>query len=92
MPYNFKEKREYNLLEIPLIVMEGSLQSPRYMNLTPEQGFEKIKELVDKIKKYNGTFTFLWHNSSFYTTEWKNWEWVYQETIKYLDKNSFDFT
>ena len=90
-PYNFKEKREYNITEIPLIVMDGSLQNPRYMNLTPERGLEKIKELVDKIKKYNGTFTFLWHNSSFYTTEWKNWERVYDETIKYLKENGFEF-
>jgi len=91
MPYNFKEKRDYNLLEIPLIVMEGSLQSPRYMNLSSKEGFEKIKELIQKIKKYKGTFTLLWHNSSFYTTEWKDWEWVYHETIKYLKENGFVF-
>jgi len=90
-PYNFKEKREYELVEVPLIVMEGTLQSPRYMNLSPKEGFEKIKELIDKIKKYNGTFTFLWHNSSFYTTEWKEWEWVYEETLKYLKENNFEF-
>jgi len=71
--------------------MDGSLQNPRYMNLTPERRFEKIKELVDKIKKYNGTFTFLWHNSSFYTTEWKNWEWVYHKTVRYLKENEFEF-
>jgi len=46
---------------------------------------------VDKVKRYNGTFTFLWHNSSFYTTEWKNWEWVYGKTIKYLKENGFEF-
>ena len=91
MPYNFKEKRDYNLLEIPLIVMEGSLQNPRYMNLSSKEGFEKIKELIQKIKKYKGTFTLLWHNSSFYTTEWKDWEWVYHETIKYLKENGFVF-
>jgi hypothetical protein len=81
MPYNFKEKRDYNLLEIPLIVMEGSLQNPRYMDLSSKEGFEKIKELIQKIKKYNGTFTLLWHNSSFYTTEWKDWEWVFFEKV-----------
>ncbi len=90
-PYNFKEKREYKLVEIPLIVMDGTLRSPRYMNLSPKEGFEKIKEFIDKIKKYNGTFTFLWHNSSFYTTEWKEWEWVYEETLKYLKENNFEF-
>jgi len=90
-PYNFKEKREYNLTEIPLIVMDGSLQNERYMNLSPKEGFEKIKELIDKIKKYNGTFTFLWHNTSFYTHLWKGWEWVYEETLKYLKENNFEF-
>ena len=90
-PYNFKEKREYSVIEIPLIVMDGSLQNPKYMNLSPEEGFEKIIELVKKIKKYNGTFTFLWHNSSFYTPEWKNWEWVYEKTLKYLKENRFEF-
>jgi hypothetical protein len=90
-PYNFKENREYNLIEIPLIVMDGSLQNENYMNLSPEEGFEKIKELIDKIKKYNGVFTFLWHNTSFYTHLWKDWEWVYEETLKYLKKNHFEF-
>jgi hypothetical protein len=90
-PYNFKENREYNLIEIPLIVMDGSLQNENYMNLSPEEGFEKIKELIDKIKKYKGTFTFLWHNTSFYTHLWKDWEWVYEETLKYLKNNNFEF-
>ena len=90
-PYNFKEKREYELVEIPLIVMDGSLENPRYMNLSPKEGFEKIKELITKIKKYNGTFTLLWHNSSFYTTEWREWERVYHESIKYLKENGFEF-
>jgi hypothetical protein len=90
-PYNFKEKREYELVEVPLIVMDGTLRSPGYMNLSSKEGFEKIKELIDKIKKYNGTFTFLWHNSSFYTTQWREWEWVYEETLKYLKENNFEF-
>ena len=87
-PFNFKENKEYNLIEIPLIIMDASLQSKKCMNLTPQEGFEKIKEIINKIKKYNGIFTFLWHNSSFYTYEWKDWEGVYEKTIEYaLSKN-----
>ncbi len=90
-PYNFVENKEYNVVEIPLIIMDDSLQSPRYVNLTPDEKFEKIKKMIDKVRKYNGTFTFLWHNSSFYVTEWRGWEWVYDETIKYLKENNFEF-
>ncbi|UYO99165.1 hypothetical protein OF820_08765 [Oceanotoga sp. DSM 15011] len=63
----------------------------RYMGLSPEKGFEKIKELIDKIDNYNGVFTFLWHNTSFYIPEWKNWEWVYEDTIKYVKNKRFEF-
>lgn len=90
-PYNFKEKREYNFLEVPLIVMEGSLQSFKYMNLTPEEGLMKIKKLMDTVKEYNGIFTMLWHNTSFFTRNWQPWEWVYEEVIKYGQAMSFEF-
>jgi len=87
-PFNFEEKREYNLIEVPLIVMDGTLQAKKYMNFTPQEGFEEIKKLVNIIKQYNGIFTFLWHNSSFYTKQWKDWESVYEETIKYALSNN----
>ena len=90
-PYNFVENREYNVVEIPLIVMDDSLQSSRYVNLTLDEKLEKIKQIIDKVGKYNGTFTFLWHNSSFYVTEWRGWKWLYDEAIKYLKENNFEF-
>ncbi|WP_308644957.1 hypothetical protein [Oceanotoga sp.] len=90
-PYNFKEKRLYDFYEYPLIIMEGTLMDTRYMGLSPEKGFEKIKELIDKIDNYNGVFTFLWHNTSFYIPEWKDWEWVYEDTIKYVKNKGFEF-
>ena len=85
------ENREYNVVEIPLILMDDSLQSPNYVNLDLNEKFKKIKQIIDKVKKYNGTFTFLWHNSSFYVTEWRNWGWIYDETIRYLKENNFEF-
>ncbi|KLO24338.1 hypothetical protein X275_00640 [Marinitoga sp. 1197] len=90
-PYNFNKNKEYNLIEVPLIIMDGTLQSNKYMNISPEKGFEKIKNIIEKIKKYNGIFTFLWHNSSFYTSQWKNWEWVYKETLKYVINRGYNY-
>jgi peptidoglycan/xylan/chitin deacetylase (PgdA/CDA1 family) len=90
-PYNFKEKREYEFLEVPLIAMDGSLQSNEYMNLTPEDGIKKIKRLMDTVEKYNGIFTVLWHNTSFFTREWQPWEWVFEEMIKYGRAKNYEF-
>jgi|SRR5690554_617677 len=89
-PYNFLKDREYNLIEIPLIVMEGTL-TEKYMNLSPQEGFSYVTRLMDIIKKYNGVFTLLWHNTSFYTPEWRKWEWVYEATLEYGIDNSFVF-
>ncbi len=90
-PYNFKERRLYSFYEQPLIVMEGTLQNPRYMNLTPEKGLEKIKQIIDKVYEVNGNFTLLWHNTSFFIPEWRDWEFVYIETLKYLKEKGFEF-
>ncbi len=58
-PYNFSTGKEYNLIEVPLIIMEGTLQSEKYMKLSPQEEFDKVKSIINKIKKYNGIFTFL---------------------------------
>ncbi len=90
-PFNFNENREYDFIEVPLIVMDVSLYNKRYMSLTPEAGYKKIIELMEVVKKYSGVFTLLWHNSSFYPPEFKGWDWVYEDVIKYAKANGFEF-
>lgn len=89
-PYNFKTNSAYNVWEIPLIVMDGTLVDEKYMNLSPEEGLEKVKELMDKVSRYNGVFTLLWHNTSFYTDKWEDWESVYENVIEYAREKGFE--
>jgi hypothetical protein len=92
-PYNFKTGKEYNLWETPLIVMDGTLVDERYMSLTHKDGLKKIREIMDKVSKYNGVFTILWHNTSFYTDKWRDWEGVYEGVLGYskeLNMEMFD--
>jgi len=91
-PYDFKTNREYNIWEIPLIVMDGTLVDDKYMSLTPKEGFKKIREIMDRISKYNGVFTILWHNTSFYIDKWKDWESVYGDVIKYAKEQGFEIS
>lgn len=85
--YDIIEERILNLWEIPLIVMEGTLKESSYRNLSPDEGFEVIKSLIDEVKKYNGVFTILWHNSSF-DYNWRGWEQIFENTISYLNENN----
>ena len=48
----------------PLIAMECSITAKRYLNITNEdKAISIIKNLKNKCKKYDGTFSLLWHNS-----------------------------
>ena len=66
--------------------MDGSLFN--YQNLNPEEGFQRIKILIDTVKKYNGVFVLLWHNSSFDRIMLRGWDQVYEKTLEYIRKKN----
>lgn len=64
--YNFLTRKKLHLRESPLIFMEISVTE--YQHLDKADQFEyKLKYIVDKVKKYNGEFVFLYHNTFFDT-------------------------
>ncbi|MBA7489488.1 hypothetical protein ES702_00022 [subsurface metagenome] len=83
-PFDVVENRVLNIWELPLIIMDRSLFN--YQNLTPEEGFQRIKNLIDITKKYNGLFVLLWHNSSLDRLELPGWIQVYERTMEYIGK------
>jgi len=84
--FNVLERKQLKLKEKPLIVMDGSLVT--YQNITVEEGYNKVNGLLQKVKKYNGDFVFLWHNSSFNTITWKPFQIIYE---KILNENSNNY-
>jgi hypothetical protein len=71
------------LLLHPTIIMDRSLQ--KYMGLSPEDSWLKIKEMIDICKQYDGYFKILFHNGTLSEiSEWKGWKEVYQKTVHYL--------
>jgi len=63
-PYNLNTDSVINILEIPLVVMDGTLYSD-HMGLTPDVAMDCVKRLIDLIAECRGVFTLLWHNSMF---------------------------
>jgi hypothetical protein len=85
-PFDVIENRQLNIWELPLTVMEGSLQNPRYQNLSPNKACEEIIRHIDTVRKFHGVFVLLWHNSSFYLQGgWKDWREIYETVLKYVD-------
>ena len=60
---------QLNLIEIPLILMECSAISDRYMGMGyTDESLQYMINIKNLVKKYNGTFSMLWHNSHFNST------------------------
>ncbi len=78
--FNIHSRQKLELKEKPLIAMEASFTYQE--NITPKLMEEKIIDLMDKVKKYNGEFVFLWHNSSLNTKEWRNYRNIYQRVLE----------
>ena len=54
-----------------------------YLQLTPKQSLGKIRDLKNEVKKVNGTFVTLFHNTSLSGyLEWNGWSNVYESMIK----------
>lgn len=79
--FNVLTREKLKLLEKPLIVMEGSF-SAYQKDITPKDMVSEILLLKNTVKKYDGNFVFLWHNSSFNTIDWKKYEDAYEEIVK----------
>jgi hypothetical protein len=84
--FNFLSRERLRLKEKSLIIMDMSLVfHHKYQSL--DEILEKANDLIDRIRKYKGEFVFLWHNSCFNATEWKDYEQIYPAIINSLASN-----
>lgn len=77
-PFDIEQDRRIDLLEIPLIVMDGTLK--QYRRLTPLQGERRILALARRCQRVNGVFTLLWHNTSL-MGKWDLWAPIYRRLV-----------
>lgn len=79
--YDLKDDEKTSLTIYPFCVMDGTLKT--YMNLNQEEAIAKCVELINQIKKVNGTCITLWHNETLSNwRDWKDWQYVYEEVVK----------
>jgi hypothetical protein len=69
--FDLKDRRPLRLRERPLIAMDRTLF--RYMDLAPGAAFQAVMGLARECRRYHGTLTLLWHNSSLPTLSSRRW-------------------
>ncbi len=77
--FNILTRKKLALKERPLIVMDGSFVDYQ-QDVTPDKMETNIKDLIQKVRRHNGEFVFLWHNSSF-GGDWKKFERIYEKVL-----------
>jgi hypothetical protein len=84
--YDIIEDRALNIWEIPLIIMDATLNDYRKLNKT--ESLDVVKKLIDVIKKYKGTGVLLFHNTCYDEFDFKGWGEVYEKSILYAQKEN----
>lgn len=77
--FNILSRRTLQLVEQPLIVMESALVKDK---VNHDAFFEEAIDLSHIVRKYNGEFTFLWHNSNLNLPEWEPFAKRYGEFLE----------
>ncbi len=80
--YDVASDKVTDLVVQPFALMDVTLR--RVSKGDPSVAFRIAKSIIDDIKAVNGTFSLIWHNSSFYSTEgWSGWDKLYAEILTY---------
>lgn len=73
--YHLEERRVSKVWQRPLLIMDVTV---RRMSGRLENKMKSIQRIASEVKKHNGNFTFLWHNSSLDIDGWKIYEPIYK--------------
>jgi peptidoglycan/xylan/chitin deacetylase (PgdA/CDA1 family) len=64
-PYLLAEERSLDLVELPLAVMDGTLQQPHYRGLADGEAERAAVAVFDRVRQSGGGASLLWHNNRF---------------------------
>src|SRR5690606_18228733 len=83
--YDLSREKITDLKVYPRAIMDQTLK--RYQKLNTKLAKKEIFELIQSVKKVNGTFISLWHNESVSDFgQWKGWKNVYIEMLEFACK------
>ena len=80
--YDLERDLEGELTIQPFCVMDTTLQ--KYQHLSPEEGLEHYKTLIDKVRAVDGTFCCIVHNQNLSELDgWQGWRSTYEQMLEY---------
>ena len=78
-PYDLQHQKWLDLYELPLNVMECAM----FDIVKPNEAWEIVKQLIDKVELNKGVITILWHNNNFSCPFREQWGVLYEKILQY---------
>lgn len=79
--FDLEHNQPTDLMIHPFQIMDVTLKN--YLSLQPNEAWQVISQLLDEVKKVNGTFISLFHNESLHDlNEWQGWRKVFEQTLQ----------
>ncbi|WP_210490472.1 polysaccharide deacetylase family protein [Rufibacter aurantiacus] len=89
--FNFKDRSMSPIWELPLNLMDVTLNHPKYLQLQRHEVLPAITPMLEEIIRFHGTFTLLWHNENFSPYGMKGGLEMFREITGYLQKRQTSF-
>ncbi|MFW6095217.1 MAG: polysaccharide deacetylase family protein [Bacteroidota bacterium] len=81
--YDLERETTTDLMVYPFQIMDTTLN--RQKGLSTNEAISLIENMIEKIKKVDGTFISIWHNEALSDHGlWKGWENVYREMLRFV--------
>lgn len=84
-PFDLENDRAFQLLEIPLAIMDVGLI--KYRRLRGERALGALLFTLEQARSVGGLATLLWHNHTFYDPEYPGVGQLYAKALEWLEKN-----
>ncbi len=80
-PYSLAEERPLDLIELPLAVMDGTLQEPHYRDLAAADAERAAASVLARALRSGGAVSLLWHNNRFDPRVSRGYDAVYWHLV-----------
>lgn len=84
LPFDFATGQAHTFWEIPLNVMDATLDHPNYLQLQAYEILPALQPMLAEIEKFGGVATVLWHNDHFDPANTTTGPAQFNEIMKHL--------
>jgi hypothetical protein len=81
-PWDWEGDRPAGIVEIPLVVMDGTLAEDRYLGLSADEARPRLEQIVEWAAEHGGGFSVLWHTDRYDAPTARGWDRLYFHLIR----------